>query len=790
MGLWRQLVNPNVEHTAGVRRLWKDHHDGSTPITEKRLGDVIAILKEAIENSSQTFILVDGVDELPDHTCTRLLQILKTLQGSKICNILATSRYSRSIGNLFKVDPQFELIAQKDDLLVYVKARAQTPPFEKLRTKISDLDNIILENVIPKCKNMFLLARLYMDALSHAAEKVNSFYLTIQKLPAELDKVYFEAMERIKREQQYAESAIDVLFWIAFATRPLSVSELRTALAIEPGNVEYDEGNELLLDITSICAGLIVIDPKNDTIRLAHYTTEEYLKRSYHAWAPKIHGKITSRMLTYLSFKSFQNRLEGDAVLDDMYLKFPFLQYASLNWGIYLETAMESQSDVQLQAQAFLQQDFRLSDLILKSRIEELTDRDRFVGSLPGNVTSLHIAAFFDLQDFVPMLQAHERDHPSRNPLAISPLNFACTMSRVKFAERLLDGGADVHGIPGFAWRPIHQAARFCKSGEMITLLLDYGADINSLVTIDPGDDIGYRYGGGQTALHEAAFWGNLEAVKVLVQRGSDVDFQSQANVQADGRQENETLLPAQSSTPDEKDWNDQTPLGWALQQQHHDVAELLRKTVALDTGSRNYQGQTLRSGATEDGEEESSRSLLKTLENTNKLVIQSPPNAGSHESSLEMVNGNEIEALYVMDDSSRLYNSTVAFVAAPTQRKSSPASKFSDRIPTLLPEDEIVPDSVEALRQLPAKTSAALEIEDEELVEAGGVYFKKVWGLQNVSLMLQLYFILGCVLFGVLSAVLRLGFRLPLGIESSWLTVAAIACGIVGIGMGLQLQG
>ncbi|KAJ7816836.1 hypothetical protein B0H14DRAFT_2374382 [Mycena olivaceomarginata] len=64
------------------------------------------------------------------------------------------------------------------------------------------------------------------------------------------------------------------------AKRPLRPSELREALAVEPGANALDPENLLdMSTVISICAGLVVINVKDDTIRLIHYTIQNYLER-------------------------------------------------------------------------------------------------------------------------------------------------------------------------------------------------------------------------------------------------------------------------------------------------------------------------------------------------------------------------------------------------------------------------------------------------------------------------------------------------------------------------------
>jgi hypothetical protein len=60
-----------------------------------------------------------------------------------------------------------------------------------------------------------------------------------------------------------------VLSWITYAVRPLSVKELQHALAVMPDTTELDP-DDITDDeiLTSICAGLVVIDEERNVIGL------------------------------------------------------------------------------------------------------------------------------------------------------------------------------------------------------------------------------------------------------------------------------------------------------------------------------------------------------------------------------------------------------------------------------------------------------------------------------------------------------------------------------------------
>jgi len=93
---------------------------------------------------------------------------------------------------------------------------------------------------------------------------------------------YEAAMERIEGQlSDQEELAKQVLSWITCAKRPLTVSELQHALAVEVSEVELDEDNiSSIDDIVSVCAGLVTVDEESRIIRLVHYTTQEYFERT------------------------------------------------------------------------------------------------------------------------------------------------------------------------------------------------------------------------------------------------------------------------------------------------------------------------------------------------------------------------------------------------------------------------------------------------------------------------------------------------------------------------------
>lgn len=116
-------------------------------------------------------------------------------------------------------------------------------------------------------------------------------------------------MKRISGQNiEFEELAKLVLSWITCAKRPLTVTELQHALAVVPGDLElYLENLPQIKDMVSVCAGLVTIDQKSKVIRLVHYTTQEYFRRTQGRWFPKSETMVAKICITYLSFTSFES---------------------------------------------------------------------------------------------------------------------------------------------------------------------------------------------------------------------------------------------------------------------------------------------------------------------------------------------------------------------------------------------------------------------------------------------------------------------------------------------------
>jgi len=116
------------------------------------------------------------------------------------------------------------------------------------------------------------------------------------------------------------------LMWISHAEWPLQVDELCHALAVKPGSTDFNAANIPSMSTLVGCfQGLITIDKGASTVRLIHFTLQEYLS-SHPDIFGRPHSSMTETCSTYL------NSLQAKALSTDPSpgIRNTFLEYCSV----------------------------------------------------------------------------------------------------------------------------------------------------------------------------------------------------------------------------------------------------------------------------------------------------------------------------------------------------------------------------------------------------------------------------------------------------------------------------
>lgn len=125
------------------------------------------------------------------------------------------------------------------------------------------------------------------------------------------------------------------------AKRFLRVEEIQHALAVEVDEEENSSCQMSFDDIlspqslTDVCAGLVVIDPRSQIIRLVHYTTQEFFDRERQNLFADTEHEISKVCLTYLMY-DVASVLPTDDYLSETLSSYSFFGYDALHWFSHL----------------------------------------------------------------------------------------------------------------------------------------------------------------------------------------------------------------------------------------------------------------------------------------------------------------------------------------------------------------------------------------------------------------------------------------------------------------------
>ncbi|KAI4169534.1 MAG: hypothetical protein LQ343_005614 [Gyalolechia ehrenbergii] len=343
--LLKQLLQDSDEMSLDLLSLYERHRDRNTSPTADEMSQALSTM---IESHSEVFCIIDALDECNEDLRWALVEKLEML-GPKL-HVLITSRFLDSIAEELETYQRFEIRANKADIELFIDYQIRrNRNLRKIVEKSPSLRGDIKQGVFNTAEKMkvttmshnpsFLLARLHVESLASAAGlSVKHVRNKLRTLPTTLKGTYDDAMERIEnQEPDHRRIALKTMAWVCYAFRALSLKELQHGLAVEPGDTELDE--DLVMDgqsITSLCAGLVVVDQRTNIVNLVHYSTKSYFDEIRHIQFPEFHAKITLVCATYLTLDSLKGAKIWEIVQD-----YPLACYAAQFMGDHARNSPE-----------------------------------------------------------------------------------------------------------------------------------------------------------------------------------------------------------------------------------------------------------------------------------------------------------------------------------------------------------------------------------------------------------------------------------------------------------------
>ena len=405
---------------------------------------------------------------------------------------------------------------------------------------------------------------------------------SLHNLSTNLSQAFEDTIERIGNEPRNRQQiAMQSLMWVSHARSQLRIIELQHALATQVGDTKFDEDNLLQARlIVDCCFGLIVLDNESSIVRLVHHTLQDFLQARQQPHFANEETQITRICLTYLCFdrseiSSMQPQeygLQSRQVFNSLD-GFPFLGYAAAHWGHHAQHA--DPNEIEDIALKFLRSPSKISRAE-QSRSQPSSPpaelprfRDIRRTRSRGDLTGLHIAAGFGLDELIHLLLDEGLDANARDSYGYRALHEAACNGHVKAACALVKRGAAVDLVDLDGNTPLYLAVSFAHQ-DLILKLLEHGADPNAQCVDN------------WTPLHEAADKGHINIVTLLLDNKASAHSQSARGLNAlhraagRGHIEIVKLLLKRGCQVDALTWDEWTPLHGASSSGNHETVRLL----------------------------------------------------------------------------------------------------------------------------------------------------------------------------------------------------------------------
>ena len=315
------------------------------------------------------------------------------------------------------------------------------------------------------------------------------------------------------------ELARRIFRFVMFSNRPLDLSELVDAIAIEDDSTCLRDLDKLKLhqpeDIFEICGSLIRYSESTRTLRLAHHSVREFLAtpvleygvpNEFYMLQDDCCFQLAKTCLIYLNLNDFGSREfrmyeEGeelsfgeDSVYDGGIPDHPFLDYAATNWWSHV-----AQIDPE-------EESCRQSEQINLRAVDKLW---------PG------IQRLLDLnrKNFLYWTSVLRYTHGEHKyPFSIKPIHICALHNLTDVAQKLLSNGHSCNAMTRDQRTPLHIALQNGNI-EMVQLIIEY-KPLNRFHTTA---SLEQTTADGRRPLHLAIESGHGQAVKLLVEAGANV---------------------------------------------------------------------------------------------------------------------------------------------------------------------------------------------------------------------------------------------------------------------------
>ena len=470
--------------------------------------DIWNLLKEISIQVQSCILVLDGLDEFDstDDTRSVFLHEIKKAVASTRARVLITSRNEVDIESELSASAtqppkhiMLECKVTKDNVKGDVDLYSQSVVAKKFSRHGNSFRRELAAQMVARCDGMFLWIKLQQGQL-RGTQNGKTVQRIVQSMPQGLYHTYKRSWDSIQNlVEPNRNRAVEILRWLTFGYRALTVQEMAEALIIEideasdafcrddlPEEIDAEYSNN---EIKGLCGSLIELrgesedpDPQSNTVHLVHASVREYLIATLPV--PSLVKSLPSQALS-----STAHHVKIAALC---------LRFLNCSQAYFLDECGGVCS---------------FTDYAVRSWFRHLRDSGEYYHRVSGLVCDFMKLGntYFECWQ---TLYEYTTVYPGRRlrGLKASPMYYACLFGLLPVMDFLHDNESeDINFVGGQSGTPLQAVI---KQGytEAFDRLMSWGADVTAV--------------GGQfdNALNAAAYHGRYQMVKALIERDGLTD--------------------------------------------------------------------------------------------------------------------------------------------------------------------------------------------------------------------------------------------------------------------------
>ncbi|EFR03973.1 sex-determining protein fem-1 [Nannizzia gypsea CBS 118893] len=633
---------------------WKWH------LTELR-GYFRSSLKEALKSRS-IWLFVDALDECGKDGANKLVKDFKSwLQGTDEDSDHPSSHFQFRVCFSCR---HYPIQVLDYGSIICVEEENTKDISTYVHTELSWIPDDIREIIISHASGVFMWVRLIGEEIDSSLGRGEDWEMirkNIMSAPEKLSDLYARLVQRMKGKKTKSDS-LKLIQWICFAMRPLSLSELRWAVIVDPEvdsprqSLEaYQSADNYISDekmmekkVKSLGCGIVEVMQPSQRVQFIHQSVKDYFlngglstledeastqKGNRRDVEGRAHYQLSRICIRYFFMEEIRMEVAQTEADDDniLYSKYPLLQYAVNSWVSHV-----NQSETQDISQRDLLEYFEWpSNKLVNIWWQAYCAYNPHEWT--SSISLVHILAQFNIIGPLRKILQHTKKYINiRDDYNQTPLLLAAEHGHEAVVKLLLTAGKNDTTADNHIRQSLFTWARS---------KYPFGSEV---VDVDATDNF------SRTPLICAAESGHVAVVKLLLATGrvniNKTGYNSQTPLLCAAKCEHvavvKLLLETGKANINTKDEYGQTPLSYAAMYGHIAITKLLLETGRVDINTKDDNGKTPLSHAAMYGH----NAIIKLLLKTGRVDINTKDDNGDTPFTWAIRNGNEAVVNRLLD--------------------------------------------------------------------------------------------------------------------------------------------